>query len=132
VERLIDNNFFVIPDPGISAGSDCEITLFRVIVVDLKEKIPGFAFFDQEGVRYKLGMHIFDILRSKQGVYPALKLIELKRGIAAVNSDGPLFPSRNKRETASRPYISPAGKAEEQTGEDKEYRFPRKFSHAII
>src|SRR6266511_4676204 len=128
MEWLVNDNLFIVPDPGIFAGSDYGVTVLGVVVVDLKKKNRSFAFLDQEGVRYKPGMYISDILRSKERVYPALKFIEMKRRIAAVNSDGPLFPSRNKRNTASHPYISAAGEPKEQTGEDKEYRLPRKFS----
>src|SRR5688500_17863280 len=129
---FIKNDLFIIPDPGVFTCGDCKISLLRVIVVNFKEQIKGFIILDEEGVRDEFRGHIRDILRFKQGVYPALKFIEMKRRIAAVNADRPLLPSRNKRNTASHPERSSADEANEQAGEDKEYRLLRKFPHSII
>src|SRR5690349_4881017 len=120
MKRLIDNDLLIIPGPGIFTARICQITLFGVVIVDLKEKIPGFAVFDQEGIRYKARMHILHIFRPKQRIDPALELIEMKRRITAVNSDRPLFASRNKWNSAFHHKKSAAGKSKEQECENKD------------
>ncbi len=63
MEWLINDDPFIVPDPGIFAGSNRQIPLLGVVVVDLKEKIPCLSFPDQEGVSHKLGRHIGHVLR---------------------------------------------------------------------
>jgi hypothetical protein len=106
--------------------------LLRIVVVDFKEEIPCVRTLNKEEIGNEFGIHISYILRSKQGVYPALKFIEMKRRIAAIYSDSPLFPSRNKRDTAFHPYISATGEDKEQTGDDKQYPFRKKFFHEFF
>src|SRR5688572_876198 len=88
---LINNDLFIIPRPCIFACSNCQITLFGVVVVDFKEEIPRFAFLNEERVGNEFGGHIGDILRPEQWIDPALQIVEVERTVAAVNADRPLF-----------------------------------------
>src|SRR5688572_27449921 len=117
---FIKNDLFVVPDPGIFTCGNRQIALLCVAVVNFKEEIPCLRLLNKEGIGDEFGSHISDILRFKQGVYPALKSIEMKRGITAVNADGPLFSLGDKGNTAFHPDISAADEAEEQTDEGQE------------
>src|SRR5688500_2968801 len=100
---LINNDLFIIPRPCIFACSNCQITLFGVVVVDFKEEIPRFAFLNEERVGNEFGGHIGDILCPKKRIHPTLQFIEVKRTSTAVNANSPLFTLGNERDAPLNP-----------------------------
>ena len=115
MERFIDYELFIIPGPGVGAGSYSQISLLRVVVVHFEKEIPDIALFDEERVGYEFGGDIGNILRAKERIDPALQRIEVERRIAAINTDGPLFSLSNKGYAALDPNVNSADKPKEQT-----------------
>src|SRR5688572_8609270 len=100
---LINNDLFIIPRPRIFACSNCQITLFRIVIIHLKKEIPGLTFLNQERVSNKFGRHIGDILCPKKRIHPTLQFIEVEGTVAAVNADRPLFTLGHEGNAALHP-----------------------------
>jgi hypothetical protein len=117
MERLIKDHFFVFPRPGVRAGRNRQVTLLGIIIVYLKEEIPGLVLFEKEGVSNKFGRNIGDILRPEKRIDPALQFVEAERVVAAVNAYRPLFPLGHKRNAAFNPDVHSSHEAKEQTNQ---------------
>src|SRR5688572_15033719 len=111
---LINNDLFIIPRPCIFACSNCQITLFRIVIIHLKKEIPDLTFLNQERVSNKFGRYIGHILCPKKRIHPTLQFIEVKRTITAVNANSPLFTLGNERDAPLNPDYYATNKTKRQ------------------